>query len=257
MRLIIAIAAGAALLAACSPATHDTADAPEADAAAAAPQGASQLAAAAGTNCEAPAPTAVAVTGEMTREGQLALLAHPDPKLAANKRLVWDMWRTLLNGYHIDRAGEFIHPDYIQHNPMANTGLAGMQGFFRSLGLPPRHDAALLAVLDAGPFPARYAVHSFDHRITARLASRRAGLSLGALLSARIADSVGILRAAGATTLWQEWTMIDQELVEAVHGAGGRVIAWTVNDRAGAVRLGQMGVDGLCGNFPDRLVVAT
>jgi glycerophosphoryl diester phosphodiesterase len=123
--------------------------------------------------------------------------------------------------------------------------------------LPPRHDAALLAVLDAGPFPARYAVHSFDHRITARLASRRAGLSLGALLSARIADSVGILRAAGATTLWQEWTMIDQELVEAVHGAGGRVIAWTVNDRAGAVRLGQMGVDGLCGNFPDRLVVAT
>jgi predicted SnoaL-like aldol condensation-catalyzing enzyme len=134
MRLIIAIAAGAALLAACSPATQDTADAPEADAAAAAPQGASQLAAAAGTNCEAPAPTAVAVTGEMTREGQLALLAHPDPKLAANKRLVWDMWRTLLNGYHIDRAGEFIHPDYIQHNPMANTGLAGMQGFFRSLG---------------------------------------------------------------------------------------------------------------------------
>lgn len=137
MRLIIAIAAGAALLAACSPATEDTAEAPAAEAAAA-PQGASQLAAAAGTNCEAPAPTAPAVTGEMTREGQLALLAHSDPKLAANKRLVWDMWRTLLNGYHIDRAGEFIHADYIQHNPMANTGLAGMQGFFRALNRAPR-----------------------------------------------------------------------------------------------------------------------
>ncbi len=132
MRLIVAIAASAALLAACSPATET------ADTTAAAQGGASQRAAAAGPNCDAPVPTAVPVTGEMTREGQLALLEHPDPQLAANKRLVWDMWRTLLNGYHIDRAGEFIHPDYIQHNPMANTGLAGMQGFFRSLGTPPR-----------------------------------------------------------------------------------------------------------------------
>jgi predicted SnoaL-like aldol condensation-catalyzing enzyme len=131
MRLIIAIAASAALLAACSPATEEAADV------AAAPQGgASQIAAAAGTNCENPAPTAPPVTGEMTREGQLALLTHSDPKLAANKRLVWDMWRTLLNGYHIDRAGEFIHADYIQHNPMANTGLAGMQNFFRMMNRP-------------------------------------------------------------------------------------------------------------------------
>src|SRR5690606_30960754 len=138
MRLIVAIAASAALIAACSPATEE-AEAPQAAATDAAPQGgASQRAAAAGTNCQAPAPTAVTVTGEMTREGQIALLAHPDPKLAANKRLVWDMWRTLLNGYHIDRADEYIHPDYIQHNPMANTGLDGMQGFFRSLGIPPR-----------------------------------------------------------------------------------------------------------------------
>lgn len=132
MRLIVAIAASAAVLAACSSSNTESANT------AAAQGGASQQAAAAGTNCSAPVPTAVPVTGEMTREGQLALLAHPDPKLAANKRLVWDMWRTLLNAYHIDRAGEFIHPDYIQHNPMANTGLAGMQGFFRSLGVPPR-----------------------------------------------------------------------------------------------------------------------
>jgi predicted SnoaL-like aldol condensation-catalyzing enzyme len=132
MRLIFAIAATTAILAACSPATQEEAAAP-------APQGgASQSAAAAGTNCDAPAPTAVTVTGEMTREGQIALLSHPDPQLAANKRLVWDMWRTLLNGYHIDRAGEFIHADYIQHNPMANTGLAGMQNFFRARGVPPR-----------------------------------------------------------------------------------------------------------------------
>jgi len=137
MRLIVAIAASAALLAACSSGSQEGA-AEAAATPAAAQGGASQRAAAAGPNCDAPAPTAVPVTGEMTREGQLKLLAHPDPQLAANKRLVWDMWRTLLNGYHIDRAGEFIHTDYIQHNPMANTGLAGMQGFFKAMGIPAR-----------------------------------------------------------------------------------------------------------------------
>lgn len=119
--------------------------------------------------------------------------------------------------------------------------------------LPPVFDARLLAILDAGPYPARYAVHSFDHRITARLGRLRPKLALGALLVARVMDPVAVLRASGATTLWQDWTMIDQALVDAVHAAGGRVIAWTVNDPAARAVLAHMGVDGLCGNFPDRL----
>lgn len=122
--------------------------------------------------------------------------------------------------------------------------------------LPSIHDAALLAALDGGPHPARYAVHSFDHRIIARLAARRPQLRLGILLSARVIDTVAVLRAAGATTLWQEWNYIDQALVDAVHGAGASIIAWTVNDPAVAVRMTELGVDGLCGNFPDRLAVA-
>jgi glycerophosphoryl diester phosphodiesterase len=121
--------------------------------------------------------------------------------------------------------------------------------------LPPVFDARLLGILDAGPHPARYAVHSFDHRITARLGRLRPKLRLGALLVARVVDPVAVLRASGATTLWQDWTMIDQALVDAVHAAGGRIIAWTVNDPAATAVLARMGVDGLCGNFPDRLEV--
>lgn len=140
MRTLICFAAATALL---SPLAFAQDDAP-------AQGGASQQAAAAGMNCEAPPPTAVPVTGDTTRAGQLAMLEHDDPQLAANKRLVWDMWRTLLNGFHIDRAGEFIHPDYIQHNPMADTGLEGMQNFFRSLGIPPQEipDAIPEGVVD-------------------------------------------------------------------------------------------------------------
>jgi predicted SnoaL-like aldol condensation-catalyzing enzyme len=59
------------------------------------------------------------------------LLASPDPKLAANKRLVYDMYRIVLQAGLADRAGEFIAKDYIQHNPMADQGLAGIQAYVR------------------------------------------------------------------------------------------------------------------------------
>ena len=55
-----------------------------------------------------------------------ALLASPDPRLTANKRLVYDMYRIVLQGGHHDRAHEFIAEDYIQHHPNAAQGLAGI-----------------------------------------------------------------------------------------------------------------------------------
>ncbi len=48
---------------------------------------------------------------------QLALLKSSDPKLAANKKLVFDMYRIILQGGHADRVAEFFTPGYIQHNP--------------------------------------------------------------------------------------------------------------------------------------------
>ena len=61
-----------------------------------------------------------------------ALLASPDPKLAANKRLVYDMYRIVLQAGLADRAGEFIASDYIQHNPNAGQGLKGVQDYIRA-----------------------------------------------------------------------------------------------------------------------------
>ncbi|MGN6392159.1 MAG: glycerophosphodiester phosphodiesterase [Gemmatimonadales bacterium] len=123
-------------------------------------------------------------------------------------------------------------------------------------GLPPGHDRALLAVLDAGPAPHRYAVHSFDHRIIRRLGQERPGLTRGILLSSYLDDSVSALRGVGATTLWQEWRLVDQELVNAVHAAKCRIMAWTVNEVGDLEHLARLGVDGLCGNYPDRIRVA-
>jgi glycerophosphoryl diester phosphodiesterase len=123
-------------------------------------------------------------------------------------------------------------------------------------GLPPAHDCMLLAILDRGPAPQRYAIHSFDHRIVHRLGEARPNLRRGILLSAYLRDPVAAMRAVGATTLWQEWQQVDQELVNRVHEAGCAVIAWTVNEIGDLDRMVRLGVDGLCGNYPDRIRVA-
>lgn len=122
--------------------------------------------------------------------------------------------------------------------------------------LPDQFDGELLAVMDRGPAPERYAVHSFDHRIVRRLGIARPALRRGVLLSAYLEDPVAAMRAVGATTLWQEWLQVDGELVRRVHDAGCTLIAWTVNEIGDLERLARLGVDGLCGNYPDRIRVA-
>lgn len=67
-------------------------------------------------------------------EAQRALLASSDPQLAANKKLVWDMWRTFLQGGDINAADRYLAPEYHQHNPNAETGLEGVKAYFRAAG---------------------------------------------------------------------------------------------------------------------------
>lgn len=122
--------------------------------------------------------------------------------------------------------------------------------------LPPAFDQQLFEILDKGPAPERYAVHSFDHRIVHRLGQARPGLRRGILLTAYLQDPVAVMLGVGATALWQEWQQVDQDLVNQVHDAGGSVIAWTVNELGDMDRMVRLGVDGLCGNYPDRIRVA-
>lgn len=124
----------------------------------------------------------------------------------------------------------------------------------KSLAAP--HDTQLLETLANAPKPAACAVHSFDHRIIRRLHGAAPELRLGVLLSAYVLDPVRVMRDAGATCLWQEAELIDEELVNLVHSAGGQVIAWTVDEAGDLDRLTRLGVDGLCGNYPDRIRIA-
>jgi len=53
---------------------------------------------------------------------QLALLESADPRLARNKQHVFDFWRIVYEGGHMERASEFMTAAYIQHNPNVESG---------------------------------------------------------------------------------------------------------------------------------------
>ena len=129
--------------------------------------------------------------------------------------------------------------------------LDGLDVWVEVKSLPASFDHRLFETLDRGPTPQRYAVHSFDHRIIARLGKQRPILSRGVLLASYLLDPVAVVRSAGADVLWQEAHLIDQDLVQLMHEAGCRLIAWTANTEAEISRLAKMGADGICGNFPD------
>jgi predicted SnoaL-like aldol condensation-catalyzing enzyme len=68
-------------------------------------------------------------------EAQRAMLASSDPQLAANKMLVWNMWREFLQGGDLAAADKYLAPEYHQHNPNAETGLEGVKAYFRAAGM--------------------------------------------------------------------------------------------------------------------------
>ena len=109
-------------------------------------------------------------------------------------------------------------------------------------------ERAVVDVIGAGRTAC--AVHAFDHRAVRRVRELAPAMRTGILLEARLVDPGAALATAGATDYWQRWTMIDCDLVTAVHRAGGRVIAWTVNDVATADTLVAMGVDAICTDLP-------
>jgi predicted SnoaL-like aldol condensation-catalyzing enzyme len=59
-----------------------------------------------------------------------ALFTSPDPKLHANKQVVYGIIRDLLEANHWDKAGDYLTERYIQHNPNAASGRAGVVAYF-------------------------------------------------------------------------------------------------------------------------------
>jgi predicted SnoaL-like aldol condensation-catalyzing enzyme len=72
----------------------------------------------------------------------LAALASSDPALAANKRLVFDLWRTVVNAGQIEAADHMLAEGYIQHSPVLPTGRNAFKQIFSAV--PRREIPALV-----------------------------------------------------------------------------------------------------------------
>ena len=199
--------------------------------------------------CVAPSPSAcdgVELDIHTTADGELVV--HHDPVLA-DGRLLHELVAAEVAEVRL-RDGSGI-PTLSE----ALAVLAPVQVFIEAKGVS-HHGLGRLRALVAGhPYPERLHIHAFDHRVIRRLYEADATLSLGVLSASYPLDVPGPVLATGAKTLWQEWPLIDRDMVERCAMAGIRVIAWTVNHAEAAAHLRELGVAGVCGNWPERLVV--
>jgi predicted SnoaL-like aldol condensation-catalyzing enzyme len=88
----------------------------------------------------------VAVQGSPDQE---RMLASPDARVAANKRLVYDFWREVFEGGHLEFADKYMAEGYIQHNPNVPTGRAAFVSFFGRIAKPKPVEARIVAPLVA------------------------------------------------------------------------------------------------------------
>lgn len=112
---------------------------------------------------------------------QTALLQSQDPKLAANKKLVFDMWRAIIQGGHTELAPQYFTEGYFQHNPNVATGRDAMVTFMKAtrpvrpiqptitfpvIAIMAEGDLVMVATVSYAPDPAnpghKYAGTHFD-----------------------------------------------------------------------------------------------
>jgi predicted SnoaL-like aldol condensation-catalyzing enzyme len=87
---------------------------------------------------------------------QLSMLKDKDPKLERNKRFVFDFWRIVYEGRHLDQAPQYMDAGYIQHNPNVVSGRAAFVKLFSGMGPPrpiqPRMKMHIISIVADGNF---------------------------------------------------------------------------------------------------------
>ena len=87
-----------------------------------------------------------------------ALFTSPDPKLHRNKQAAYHIQRDLLEAGHWELADQWLTERYIQHNPNAKSGRAGVVAFFTQVlkvqpkPIPEKLSQKVVAVIAEGDY---------------------------------------------------------------------------------------------------------
>ncbi|MCS6850940.1 MAG: hypothetical protein NZ700_07190 [Gemmataceae bacterium] len=145
------------------------------------------------------------------------------------------------------RAGVIRLDLELKHRPFTSCADVDETGHF---------EREVVAAVRAAGMLGRTSVRSFDHRLVRRLRRLEPQLRGAVLIAETVpVDPVAVVRAAEAETYCPSYDAVDGPLVRELHGAGIRVVPWTVNNREDLERLLDWGVDGITTDFPDRLAV--
>lgn len=101
-----------------------------------------------------------------TGAAQRALLTAADPALANNKRLVFDVWRQIVDAGREELAGLYLSEDYIQHNPNAANGRAGFEAYFaqrEDRAIPTAIANPLVAMVAEGDLVVQAIAYEYPH----------------------------------------------------------------------------------------------
>ena len=102
---------------------------------------------------------------------------------------------------------------------------------------------------------ALFLVSSFDHSALGKVKQLDPDIQLGVLLSREgLADGIGLAARLGAYSIHPDAESVSLQWVEQAHAVGLKIFAYTVNRTDQIHKMGQLGVDGVFTNFPDRIV---
>lgn len=87
-----------------------------------------------------------------------SLFTSRDPKLHANKQVALKIVKELLEAGHWDRAPRYLTKEYIQHNPLAASGLDAVMNYFVNVAkvkpkpIPKRMQTKVVSVTAEGDY---------------------------------------------------------------------------------------------------------
>lgn len=184
-----------------------------------------------------PRPDGVELDVHSTADGKIVV--HHDPTLPSGRPIA----TTTLDRIREERLADGHQVPTLEE---ALDVLGELRVYVEAKGIAPSADGALIGALRGGLHPGRYQVHSFDHRVVARIARQAPWFGYGVLSTSYPISPVSPVIAAGARTLWQEWHLVDRELVERCAEREVEVIAWTCRTDQEVRAMAALGVAGVC-----------
>ncbi len=103
---------------------------------------------------------------------------------------------------------------------------------------------------------------AFDPWVASACAEALPEVPASLLVSQRSAERFGLddpithAHGAGLAGLSLEQSLVTSDAIRNAHSHGLAVYTWTVNERIDIGRVLEAGVDGVCGNYPDRIIEA-